>query len=287
MVILPESFNYMSLFLTFKCRLGCKYCINRSGVLQSRKEMGYREWSKVISRLPHSTTLPITLSGGEPTQYRDFYHLIPYLPIGHTDLLTNGLFDMKEWKSKVPSTLFSRTAPYASIRVSYHPGYHDPFELLTRVAELRRLAYDIGIWAVDHPEWSTHIHRMKKIASTTYRIDYRLKEFLGIYKDRLLGTYAYPAACHAESTRSALCKGSELLVDPSGVVFRCHRDMYANENALGHILDDSISDTLGKWLPCPNLGNCNECDIKVKYDRFQIHGHCSVQIQDYSHETAK
>jgi hypothetical protein len=32
-------------------------------------------------------------------------------------------------------------------------------------------------------------------------------------------------------------------------------------------------------MPCAVYGKCNSCDIKVKFNRFQEHGHSSVEVR--------
>jgi len=59
--------NYIGVFLTFKCKLGCTYCINRAGTLVPREEISPDAWMKILKPLATREDLPITLQGGEPT----------------------------------------------------------------------------------------------------------------------------------------------------------------------------------------------------------------------------
>jgi hypothetical protein len=237
-------------------------------------------WIQALSRLPATSDRPITLSGGEPTQYPDFYKIVDSLPDGKCDLLTNCMFNLQEFTSHVSPSKFKRNAPYASIRISYHPGYHDPFDLIKRVSYLQHKAYDVGIWAVDYPPYSSHIRELQKMAQKMYKIDFRLKEFLGEYKGQFLGTYQYVGSTNADKVASCQCRTSELLIGPSGHIYRCHRDLYANQNMIAHMLDTDVGDQLGKWIPCTKYGECNPCDVKVKFDRYQVPGHCAVEVKD-------
>ena len=107
------------------------------------------------------------------------------------------------------------------------------------------------------------------------RLDPRkLKEFL----DQDHGNYKYPKAVNGKR-KKARCKPSELLIAPDGRLFRCHYDLYHGVNSYGHILDEEVS-LPTDFLPCDNMGLCNPCDIKCKFNRFQELGHCAVTIKE-------
>ncbi|MDD3663490.1 MAG: radical SAM protein, partial [Candidatus Pacebacteria bacterium] len=91
--------NYIGVFLTFRCSLGCSYCINRAGTLAPRKEIGVDEWMRILRPLKTREDLTITLQGGEPTEYPGFYELATRLVESgkKIDLLTNGEFDVNEF----------------------------------------------------------------------------------------------------------------------------------------------------------------------------------------------
>ena len=76
-----------------------------------------------------------------------------------------------------------------------------------------------------------------------------------------------------------MCKSSELLIDPSGDRYKCHRDLYAKENPLGNILDENF-EVEDKFIYCNQYGHCHPCDVKVKTDYKQELGHTSVEIKE-------
>jgi MoaA/NifB/PqqE/SkfB family radical SAM enzyme len=241
--------------------------------------MSGNEWIEALERLPISDTLPATLQGGEPTIYPDFYTICKQKSLwGKMDLLTNGVFSIDEFCSKVDPRVFKRNAPYASIRVSWHVGQNDGMPLLNRVHELQTRGYQVGIWAVDHPEQHSNIIDWQ-LRAWELGIDFRLKEFLGPHGGREYGTFKYPDSVNASSLRFCECRTSELLISPDGKVYRCHSDLYAARLPIGHILDTDIA-LIGKWIPCAVLGKCNSCDIKVKNNRFQEFGYSSVNIRN-------
>lgn len=283
---IPEHFNYIAVFLSFACTLRCTYCINHhGGDLIKGRWMNGEDWIRGLNRLNTNGRgdLPITLQGGEPTVHKHFYSIIRgvkrSLPI---DILTNLEVDPQRVIEELRPERLRRTAPYASIRVSYHHGQSDFTSLVSRVKTLSEAGFSIGIWEVDHPDYSSDVRRRRDHARSV-GIDYRIKEFLGPHKGVNYGTMRYPDAVNARTIRSCECRTSELLIDPNGNIFRCHSDLYANRTPIGHILDPKFSgDMLGQWAFCPVYGKCNSCDIKVTTNRLQEEGHTSVEIRDIS-----
>lgn len=287
-----DNINYIGVFLTFRCNMSCPYCLNSHGKLVNRSELTANEWVTALDRIQTRDDLPVTLQGGEPTQYTGFYDLVPSLSCD-LDLLTNGMFISGAFIRYVTPYKFKRDAPYASIRISYHPGQHRALSILSRASTLQSAGYQVGVWAVDHPKYSEHIRKVQSTASLM-GIDFRIKEFLGTYEGVPYGTYQYPEAVYGTLgggdcsgvPRKCLCKPSELLIGPQGYIYRCHRDLYASEGILGHILDERLPD-LTVARECTNYGWCSTCDIKLKTNRLQESGHCSVEItnvEDIDHE---
>lgn len=285
----PEDFNYIAVFLTFSCQLRCSYCINHhGGDLVKGRRMQPKEWIDGLNRLDigSRTDLPITIQGGEPTVYKGFYEVVNgvkrELPI---DLLTNLEVNAEEFMSHIPRDRIRREAPYASIRVSYHHGQSNFDALIGRVLEFQKRGYSIGVWEVEQPDIRGEVLFRAQLAHSL-GIDWRIKEFLGPWKGVNHGTMRYPDAVNSNSLRNCDCRTSELLIDPSGYVFRCHSDLYANRLPVGHILDsDFDGGVLGSWKACSVYGKCNSCDIKVKTNRFQQYGHSSVEIKNISEPT--
>jgi hypothetical protein len=191
--------------------------------------------------------------------------------------LTNIAFDVEEFMRNVPPERVKRDAPYASIRVSYHPEVMDLDETIEKVLKMMSRGYSIGIWGVLHPEQRDIIlkaqERCKKLG-----IDFRTKEFLGEYQGKLYGTYKYKEACSKKVIGKVQCRTTELIIDSEGKIYRCHYELYKGINPIGHILEPEFQID-NKFRDCENFGHCNPCDIKVKTNRFQIYGHTSVEIK--------
>lgn len=275
-IILPNEINYIAVFLTLRCNLHCDYCINRQGDFVIPEEMSGDDWIEGLSRIQTRQDLPITFQGGEPTLHKDFNqiaHELHYRYMKYLDLLTNGIFDMRNFA--VSKDVFKRGAKYASIRFSYHSGMN-PIALAMKVWELQNMGYEVGIWGLDN---NTALNKYMKNLCEDLNIDFRIKEYL----DALNGTYKYPDAIGRKDTKHVRCKGFELLINPSGHIFKCHADLYANRNPIGHILNEDFP--VFDYRLCFNYGRCNPCDIKLKTNRLQEYGYCAVEIKDKEGET--
>ncbi|NTV15394.1 MAG: radical SAM protein [Desulfobulbaceae bacterium] len=276
---LPEACNYIAAFLTLRCNLRCPYCINRFGDLNSSGPLlAAGAWLTGLNRLQTKSDLPITLQGGEPSLHPGFYEIINGLrPDLHIDLLTNLQFDVDEFMARVPPTRLKRDAPYASIRVSYHPETMDLPVVQAKILKMLTAGYSVGIWAVAHP---ANI-RQVELAEASCRaagIDFRRKDFLGIHQGVMYGHYTYEGAVDSTSTLQVECRTSELLIGPAGDLYRCHSDLYAARDSYGSILEAGLAID-DKFRPCSRYGACNPCDVKTKTDRFQQSGHTSVEIR--------
>ena len=278
--------NYVAFFLTLSCNLSCPYCINlhNGGSVYKRagrKHMDVEEWIKAANRLVLRDDLPLSLQGGEATLYRGFYRFVNEVREDiKMDLLTNMMFDADEFIKKVPVWRFTREAPYAAIRVSYHPGQNDIEDLMTKTFKLQDAGFRVGIYGIEHPSIRDHILRTKE-RCTRLGIDFRTKEFLGQWEGSLYGTFRYEGSVCGDVMRRCECRTSEIIVDPAGFVYKCHADLYKGRNPFAHILDDDFNeDMIEEFRPCDFYGDCNPCDVKVKTNRFQVFGHTSVEIRN-------
>lgn len=278
-IIIPANYNYIAVFLTLACNLSCSYCINRFDAFRHRPgELSGDDWVRGLNRIVSRADLPITLGGGEPSLHRDFTRIINgIVPALNLDLLTNLEFDIERFMAEVPPQRIRRTAPYASIRVSYHPQVMALEPLAARVLRLQEAGYSIGIWGVLHPAQEADVLRARDYC-TGLGIDFRTKEFLGVHAGRFYGTVLYPGACDRAATRAVECRTTELIIGPTGEVYRCHADLYEGRPPVGSILDPAFA-VDDRFRPCDHFGHCNPCDVKVKTNRFQQFGHTSVTVR--------
>ena len=149
-----------------------------------------------------------------------------------------------------------------------------------------RGGYSLGVWAVDHPAWQKEIEQARTECESV-GIDFRVKEFLGIYKGRIYGTYKYNKALGSDRNDQVECRTTELLINPGGNIHRCHSDLYAGRTPVGNLPDPAFRIN-EDFRSCEYFGCCNPCDVKTKTNRFQQFGHTSVEIKfsgDYDEKT--
>lgn len=283
-----EHHNYVAFFLTLACNLRCNYCINlhenreRVGKL-TRNYLTPEEWIHAANRLVLRDDLPLTLQGGEPTLYKGFYRIVNEVKESiKMDLLTNMSFDVDEFIKNVPVCRFIREAPYAPIRVSYHPDQNDINDLIDKTFKMQDAGFRVGIYGVLHPDKMVR----KRIMEAQERcinagIDFRVKEFLGEWNGKIYGNIKYKRSVCSNEFKICECKTTELIVNPNGNVCRCHSDLYNGRPLPNCILDEEFSiDIINNFISCKFYGNCNPCDVKVKTNRYQHFGHTSVQIRN-------
>lgn len=279
-ILIPSSYRYVGVFLTLSCNLSCSYCINHLvGLKAGRKLLDAGEWGRALSRLEFTgPKLPLSLQGGEPTIHKHFYEIIKNIPDEfEIDLLTNIQFDPKTFAKNINKNRINRDAPYAPIRVSYHPETMDFTETKNKVKEMMELGFRVGLYTVAHPEALEEIERIKVICETE-KIDFRTKEFLGVHEGKRFGHYRWDDACFVSERKNCLCKTTELLIDPFADVYRCHHDLYNKISSVGNLLDEDF-EIHDEYRSCAFFGNCNPCDVKVKNNYLQEFGHTSVDIK--------
>lgn len=277
---LPKRYNYAEAYLTFKCGLGCSYCINRQDGIVERSEIPVRQWAEGLNRIDFGT-LPLTLGGGEPTQYPGFYELLNRIkPETRIDLLTNLQFDIGEFIQQTSPERFSPRglkvfSAYRSIRASYHPETMEPFDTIERASLLQDEGFNIGIFGLNHPGNVEANMEMAEMARQT-NVYFFIKDFLGRHEGQVLGYYRYPRALDGKA-KGSLCRTKELLIAPDGQIHRCHRDLYRGVNPIGVLGSPSLK-IEDVFRPCKKYGLCNPCDVKLKTNRFLQMGNCQVEI---------
>jgi len=278
-IIIPSHYNYIATFITLSCNLTCSYCINRFDDFRYTKgHLTGEEWVKGLNRIVSRHDLPVTIGGGEPSLHPDFAAIINGItPALNIDLLTNLEFDVDRFMAEISPERIKRDAPYASIRVSYHPEVMALEPLVAKVRKMLHAGYSIGIWGVLHPDQEDEILRAQEQCRSV-GIDFRTKEFLGECNGEMYGTIRYPGACDRTGTKHVQCRTTELIIGPTGHIYRCHSDLYEGRAPIGHLLDPEFQID-SSFRPCEWFGHCNPCDVKVKTNRYQEFGHTSVEIE--------
>ena len=277
---LPERYNYVEAYLTLRCNFNCTYCINKDGELvRERKELTAEQWVDGLNRIDFGQ-ISLTLGGGEATIHKGFYNILRDLkPEIKVDLLTNLQFDVDELiKNIKPDRFNQRKIPaYRSIRVSYHIGQSNPEEIIEKSKKLQDAGFSVGIFGLDHPKFINENMKLMESAIEN-KIFFFPKNFLGYWNGRLYGTYKYYEGLSGER-KKVKCRTRELLIDPAGDVYKCHRDLYKREGSLDNILnpDFEIGD---KFRLCENFGECNACDLKLKTNFYLDSVDCQIEIEE-------
>lgn len=276
---LPLEINYVELYYTFSCNLNCSYCINTHSELQRKRPiLDNRILAAWLNNIDFRD-VSLTIGGGEPTIRKDFYELLDLLePHIKIDLLTNLQFDEKEFIKRIhPNKFYSdiSKSAYKSLRVSYHPSTMDPQKLIKKATCLQEAGFNIGVFGINHPLNMIANIEMAEIARKS-QIYFFIKDFLGEYKNVLFGFYKYAEGLN-KVQKTCLCRTKELLISFDGKIYKCHRDLYASEYAIGTVQNSYQPEYT--FRECNVFGNCNPCDIKLKANRFLQMGSCSVEIK--------
>lgn len=287
-ISIPDSYKYVAAFLTMKCNLNCSFCLNAFDKSFNRKkypEISGQKLVEGLNRIESRPEVPITICGGEPFMHKDFIYIINNIKQElKIDILTNlqwGKSGIEKFIEEVNPERIKRNAPYASIRVSYHPEQMgDGVKLVENVKRMKEAGFYIGIWQVLHPS----VESLEAFTKMFFRckdagIDFRPKDFTGIFKRKAYGDYSkYLGASFSKKRKKCECKTSELLIAPDLRVYRCHRDLFAEQGAIGNLLDENFK-LEDKFRSCGKYGQCHPCDVKVKTDYKQNMGHTSVEIK--------
>jgi MoaA/NifB/PqqE/SkfB family radical SAM enzyme len=259
----PNEINYISIFLTLRCNYSCSYCINGKSdkLKRQRNELSADQWIESLNKLDIKNDLAITIGGGEPTLHPEFYDIMNGIdhPI---DLLTNLTFDVQEFISRVDHRkMFRSSTPgYKSVRVSYHPKFMKRQELVLKCEVLQDAGFNVGIFPINHPENTEDNMKLVEEARKA-KIYCFIKDYLGIWKGNITGHFKYRDSIDGKKHGTVGCRSKELLIAPSGIVYKCHRDLYAMEHGYTCVFYPEFIPEY-KFRECNNYGKCNPCDVK-------------------------
>jgi MoaA/NifB/PqqE/SkfB family radical SAM enzyme len=267
-IVVPKRVNYIALFLTYRCKLRCYYCIEREAWGET-VEMEVADWARWLERLDLRKTedLPVTLQGGEPTDYVGWSEVVQHAPSEMKfHMLTNGMgVSWKEWGNVDPKRFQTPGLTFAPIRVSYHPGYSNDIAVLDAVVGLRKMGFRAGMYCVDVPSRRLGIAEMARRCMWE-GVPFHTKELLTATH----GTYKYPWAKDGVPKKGWVCRSNELIVSPEGLVYPCAFYMQNRINGSEKFVDG--------WRRCDLCGKCSYCDVKEKRDRYGKSGYSSVNL---------
>jgi hypothetical protein len=285
-ILVPRNYDYVGIYLTDKCFLKCPYCLtNHHGASfinkQGNASLSPRDWIRGLNRFVLPQDVPITLQGGEPFLYAGIWEILEN--IDHKVDIMTALppFLTRDHFLRLKTLTWNRrSAPYPTIRVSYHKGQNHFKELVERIAGFNDIL-SIGLYYLTHPSISEdEIVEMKRYARKK-GVELRSKDFLGLYQGRMYGELKYPGSVEGQRAGNIVhCRNTVVPVAPDGRVYLCHSDLYFNRvgRALGNILDADFKFPQ-EHLACSNFGLCSECDVKIKTNHLQQYGYTSADIR--------
>jgi len=270
---IPKEINYAEAYLTFRCGLGCSYCINRFGQFVPRDEMPVEDWLRLNQF--QWNNLPLTLGGGEPTKHPEFFEIVDGLE-PRIDLLTNLSFDVERFIKRVDPDKFTKSEieHYHPIRASYHAERMDRDETIKKAKRLQNAGFNIGIFGVRHP-YNINDNMAMAFKCAKSGVPFYEKDFLGKVDGRTYGFFKYPEGLNG-GRRIVECKSREILIAPNGDIHKCHRDLYAGEFPTGNLKRDT--EISYEFRPCATFGECNPCDLKLKTNKYLKNVECQVEI---------
>jgi organic radical activating enzyme len=283
-VVLPLDTDYIGIYLTNRCFLACPYCITNHNEkfinIKTFRELEPQEWIDALNRLQLPPGIPLTFQGGEPFIYQGIWDLLEN--VRHKiDILTAlpPHVTVENFRKLRTLDWNKRPAPYPTIRVSFHNGQNDYQQLVDRIKGLQEVV-SIGLYHIEHPAYPQLTEEIRAYAKKQ-GVEFRTKEFLGVYNDKVYSRYKFPDACLGRiSRRHVQCRNTVFPIGPDGTIYRCHADLYGirGELAVGHVLDPELK-LEHKHRDCSNYGMCSPCDVKVKTNHLQQYGYTSINIK--------
>jgi len=140
----------------------------------------------------------------------------------------------------------------------------------------KSFGFNVGIFSINFPQNTEYNLKLAEECRNA-KIYFFIKDYLGYYNRHLFGHFKYPDSIKGKQDTKVSCKTSELIIGPEGNIYKCHRDLYLNEDPIGSIFDNNFKIS-SDYRDCNNYGECNPCDVKLKTNRFLEMGSCSVDI---------
>ena len=133
------AIDYM---LTFRCNYDCSYClshdINHPLLTKSPQEIS--DALNYVSNLYNKKDILLTLLGGEPLLYKDFFNILKNLnPEILPKIITNLSVSLDYIKKNFTGVNNNRI----KIRASYHAEYADPDAFIEKILYLKNLRYRV------------------------------------------------------------------------------------------------------------------------------------------------
>ncbi len=268
-------FKNPQVFLTFSCTLNCSWCIQGDIDRKSYKEVDYTKWIELFTNNQFGNRLG--LIGGEPTIYKGFKEIVEALHEKYLITVTTNL------KSKLFEDMGEFVNWAADKRVRWNLSFHPSGIGVDKFIEMTKTMRVNGLWvdqvaSVMTEEIKPYVDKLLAsnigfwLQTNTYLGDdgvlHPTKKELtinGAGETGINNSERYNFLCGGKKDISVMCITNKFLIGPNGDVYRCHRDLYANECSIGNVFD---LENIKPSMVCSASGACNPCDFSsIKYWR--------------------
>jgi len=269
-------FRNPQIFLTFACSGKCSYCIQGNIDRKSYPEVHYSKWIKLFTDNQFGDRLG--LIGGEPTICKGFKEIVEALHTKYLITVTTNL------KSKLFEDMGGFINWAADKRVRWNLSFHPSVLSVDKFIELTKTMRVNGLWidqvaSVTTEEIKPDVNQLLSsnigfwLQTNTYLGDdgvlHPTKKELtinGAGETGITNSKRYNFLCGGKKDISVMCVTNKFLISPNGDVYRCHRDLYANECSIGNVFDIK---NIKPNMMCYSVGECNMCDYgSIRYWRI-------------------
>jgi organic radical activating enzyme len=236
---------HLNIYLTLKCNLRCPYCVNKEAPWDKTTEYGVlsaTEWLRIIQR----ENRHVSLTGGEPTLYQDFYELANEIPPNLVLwVYSNMTFDPNEFAERVHRPVY--------FLCSIHPSMKDIRQAINCVNSLIRHKRFSGIvHLLETPENKPTLAAFADLsAEFTKTRNWRVQ----VDPDQRLSS----PRCMKDVRRSVICANRCAIIAPDGCRYPCVTRMIMREGALENLRNERLH-TLRPAVNCRHWGFCTPCD---------------------------
>jgi len=251
------------LTLTNKCNLNCKYCYQKPSLFKNTENnLKKEDWFRIIDELFLLGSKRISIVGGEPFLFEDFFEILKYLNDKNFDvkIFTNGHFLNKKNIGLIKKYGFSLSFNLNSANSKIQDFYQKKGSWLETVRSIKLCKKENIEFEIASPLTKTNYSELKEFFSFCKRLGAkRLRLVPLVYADKLDLAFdkinekeIHNLKKEIEKIKSfevtigcRICEGGKhyLTVQPNGDITPC---TIRREIIMGNILNESFSDILKK-----------------------------------------
>lgn len=278
---------FWGVFLNLDCNLNCHYCIQRISLPQ--KPLAHyqtctgKAWVEALNAISNRTQKrflrparikKLSILGGEPTIYPDFFYVINNLDKNWKITVTSN-FDSPFFEQDV----FKQIKNKARLRFNGSLHFiHTPIEkFIDNVQKLKKAKIFVHtLFLIVHPGYLDQVLAYKmRLQEIHPRV--KLQRFLGSYQGNLypqnheigeeqrdgISNYdLYQEGFGQKKASSIFCHSDKVLIAPNGDIYNCHYKLYTgHRDKLGNLFEEEVNLHIPReYFLCEDFGFCNPCD---------------------------